>query len=93
MVLVQKWPFFRLLFFRKYRPGKCLYDILERKTHFCGIKTTSSKTLKIDFFAKELTHCFGSKIAIFLKKKFDIFKKGLTLFFGPKMAIFPTFIF
>ena len=24
MVLVQKWPFFQLFFFRQYRPGKCL---------------------------------------------------------------------
>ena len=24
MVLVQIWPFFQLLFFRKYKPGKCL---------------------------------------------------------------------
>ena len=24
MVLVQKWPFLQLLFFRKYTPGKCL---------------------------------------------------------------------
>ena len=24
MLLVQKWPFFQLSFFRQYRPGKCL---------------------------------------------------------------------
>ena len=25
MVLVQKWPFFQICFFRQYRPGKCLF--------------------------------------------------------------------
>ena len=31
MVLVQKWPFFQLLFFRQYRPGKCLSRYCRRK--------------------------------------------------------------
>ena len=31
MVLVQKRPFFQLLFFKQYRPGKFFYDILEQK--------------------------------------------------------------
>ena len=32
MVLVQKWPFFQLLFLSQCRPVKCFfYDILEKK--------------------------------------------------------------
>ena len=35
------------------------------KTHFQAIKTRSSKSGKIDFFQKCLTHGFGPKMAIF----------------------------
>ena len=30
-------------FFRQYRPGKCLYDILKRKNAFLGFKTKKFK--------------------------------------------------
>ena len=52
-------------FFFQYRPGKCPYVILERKTFFCAIKTTSSISRKIDIFPKGLTDGFGREIAIF----------------------------
>ena len=65
MVFVQKWPFFQLFFFRKYRPGNVFYDILERKSPFSAIKTSSSKERKIDIFVKGLTHGFGPKMANF----------------------------
>ena len=66
MVLVQKWPFFQLFFFRQYRPGKCLYDIPKRKNAFLGFKTKKfKKSKKIDIFPKGLTHGFGIKIGIF----------------------------
>ena len=66
MVLLQKWPFFQLSFFRQYRPGKCLYDVPKRKNVFLGFKTKRfKKEKKIDIFPKLLTHDFGIKIGIF----------------------------
>ena len=38
---------------------------LNEKTPFYAKKTRSSKSRKIDFFLKGLTHCFGAKMAIF----------------------------
>ena len=43
MVLVQKWPFFHLFFFRQYRLGKVRYDILEEKNAFPGYKNKKFK--------------------------------------------------
>ena len=68
MVLVQKWPFFQLSFFRHYRPGKCLLPYSRtKKKPFHAIKTKSSKSRKIDIFPKGLTYGFGPKMAIFPK--------------------------
>ena len=66
MLLVHTWPFFQLSFFWQYRPGKCLsrYSRVKRPP-FKAIKTTSSKSPKIDIFPKGLTHGFGPKMAIF----------------------------
>ena len=64
MVLVQKWPFFRL-FFRQYSPGKSLLRYSgTTKTPLKAIGT-SSKRRKIDIFSKGLTHGFGLKMGIF----------------------------
>ena len=52
-------------FFRHYRPWNDFYDILERKSPFSAIKTSSSKEQKIDSFLKGLTHGFGPKMANF----------------------------
>ena len=52
MVLVQKWSFFQV-FFRQYRPGKCLFMIFyNKKTPFQAIKTRSSNSRKLTFFKK-----------------------------------------
>ena len=68
MVLVQKWPFFQLFFFRQYRPGKCLLRCCRtKKTPFYAIKKRSSKSGKIDIFPKGLTRGFRSKIGHFSK--------------------------
>ena len=83
MVLVQKWPFFQLFFFWKYRPGNVFYDILEGKTPFSAIKTSSLKERKIDISPKGLTHDFGPKMAIFptfLFKPIKTRKMSLTIF-------------
>ena len=57
---------FPTIFFRQYRPEKCvlLYS-RKKKTPVQAIKTTSSKSRKIEIFLKGLTHGFGPKIAIF----------------------------
>ena len=65
MVQVQKWPSFKLFFFRQYRPGKCLLPSSRtKKTPFYPIKKRSLKSRKIDIFPKGLTHGFGPKITI-----------------------------
>ena len=57
---------FQVLFFRQYRTGKCLLRYSTKKQTPCqAIKTTSSKSPRIDIFPKGLTHCFGPKMAIF----------------------------
>ena len=89
MVLVQQWPIFQLFFFWKYRPGNVFYDILEGKTPFSAIKTSSSKERKIDIFPKGLTHGFGPKMAIFPTFFFQAIqarKMSFTIFQNKKNA-------
>ena len=57
--------FFVRLFLGNIGQENVFYDILEQKTPFQAIKTTSSKSRKIDIFPKGLTHGFGPKMAIF----------------------------
>ena len=64
MVLVQKWPFCQLVFFRQYSPGKCLLQYSRTKKRLPGYKTRSLKSRKVDIFPKGLTHAFGTKMAI-----------------------------
>ena len=66
MVLVQKWPFFQLLFFRQYTQGKCLLRYSRtKKRHSRLQKRRRSKTRKIDVFPKGLTHGIGPKMVMF----------------------------
>ena len=65
MVLVQKWPFFQLLVLGNIRQQNVFYDILERKNPFLGYENKNFKKIKIDTFAKGLTHGFGPKIGHF----------------------------
>ena len=62
MVLVPKWPFFRLFFLGNIGQENVFYNILERAP-FWTIKTRSSKSRKIDLFPKRLTHGIGPKMA------------------------------
>ena len=65
MLLVQKWPFFQLLFLKKYMPGKCLLQNSRTKKRLSRQKKRrSSKSRKIDIFPKGLTHAFIPKMAI-----------------------------
>ena len=66
MVLVQKWPFFQVLFLCNIGQENIFDVFLDRKMPFQAIKTRSSKSQKIDSFTKGLTHGFGSKMAFFL---------------------------
>ena len=62
MVLVQKWPFFQLFFFRQYRPGKCLLRYSRTKNAFLGrYKNKTFKKSKYWHFCKGVNPCFRSK--------------------------------
>ena len=65
MVLVQKWPFFKLLFSKNIGQENVFYDILERKNAFVSYKKKSLKGRKIDIFPKGLTLGFAPIMAIF----------------------------
>ena len=66
MVLVQKWPIFKLFFLGNVGLENIFYDILDRKNAFLGYKIKKIKKLKkIEIFSKGLTHGFGLKMAIF----------------------------
>ena len=59
MVWVQKWRYFNL-FLMQYRPGKCLYDILERENAFLGYKNKKFKKSKNWHFSKGVNPWFWS---------------------------------
>ena len=66
MVLVQKWPFYQLFFFRQYRPGKSLLRYSRTiKCLFRLYKIEVQKVKKIHIFPKGLMHGFGPKMTIF----------------------------
>ena len=65
MVLVQKWPFFQVVFLGNISQENILNDILERKNGFEGYKNKNSKSRKIYIFPRELTDGFCQKMAIF----------------------------
>ena len=60
MLLVQKWPFFQLFFFRQYRRGKCLLRYSRTKKHL-GYKNTKFKKSKDWLFSKRVIPFFWSK--------------------------------
>ena len=71
MVLVQKWPFFQVCFFRQYKPGKSFYEILERKNALVGDKNKKFKRSKSWNFSKWVNPCFWSKNGHFSKFVFS----------------------
>ena len=80
MVLVQKWPFFRLFILGTINKENVFDDILEGKNAFLGYKKKSPKSPKIDIFPKGLTHGFGPKMAIFPTFFFRQYRTGKCLF-------------
>ena len=61
MVLVQKWPFVQLFFFRQYRPGKCLLRYCSTKKAFLGYKNKKFKKSKNWLFSKGVNPWFWFK--------------------------------
>ena len=65
MVLVQKWPFWKLFFLSNIGQENGFYDILERNTAILGYKNKNfKKSKKIDISPKGWTNGFGPKMAI-----------------------------
>ena len=65
MVFVQKWPLFQI-FFQAIQTSKMSFTTFQiEKMPFQAIKSSSSKSRKIDIFPKGLTHGVGPKMAIF----------------------------
>ena len=61
MVLVQKWPFYQLIFLSSIRQENVFYDILEPKNTFLGYKNKKFKKSKNWHFSKGVNPCFWSK--------------------------------
>ena len=61
MVLVQKWPFWQLLFFSNIGQKNVFYDILERKNAFRGYKNKKLKMSKNWHFSMEVVKLDWSK--------------------------------
>ena len=76
----QKMRIFLTLFCQAIQARKMSFTIFwNEKTPFQAIKTTSSKSRKIDIFPKGLTHGFGPKIAIFPTFFFRQYRQGKCL--------------
>ena len=65
MLLVQKWPFFDLLFSGNIAKENVVYDILERKNAFLGYKNKKFNKSKKWLFSKGVNPLFWSKNAHF----------------------------
>ena len=61
MVLVKKWPFFKLFFLCNVRQENVYYDIQERENAFPGYKDKKFKKSKNWHFSKVVTPWFWSK--------------------------------
>ena len=72
MVLVQKWPFFQLIFFQAIKARKMPFTIFQNeKAPFQCIKRRSSKSRKIDIFSKGLTRGLVQKWPFFKNDSFQ----------------------
>ena len=94
MVLVQKWPFFQLLFLGNIGQENILFDILERKNYFLSYKNKKFKQSKNWHFSKGVNPWFWSKNGHFSnfifwaikarKVSFTIFQNEKTPFYAMK---------
>ena len=67
MVLVQKRPFFQLLFLSNFDQENVFYDILERQNAFLRYKNKESKNSKNQHFSKGVNPWFWSQNGHFFK--------------------------
>ena len=65
MVLVQKWPCYEPFCVRQYRPGKWLFNILERKNSFLGYKDKKFKNSTNWHFSEGVNPWYWSRIGHF----------------------------
>ena len=73
----RKLAIFLFVFFLSLQARKMCFTIFQNeKTLFQAIKTASSKSGKIEIFAKGLTHGFGLKLAIFPSFVFRQYRPG-----------------
>ena len=104
MVLVQKWPFFRLFFRGNIGQENFFYDVLGQKNAFLGCKNQKFKKSKNWHSFKGVnpwlwpgkcglrySRTKKRQIRSSKSRKIDIFPKGLTHGFGAKIAIFRNF--
>ena len=61
MVLVQKWPFFQLVFLGNIGQENVFYNILHRKNAFLGFKMKEFKKSKNSHFSNGVNPWFWSK--------------------------------
>ena len=90
MVLVQKWPFFKLFVSGNIEQENVFQDILERKNTFLGYKNKKFKKSTNLHFSKEVNPWFWSRNGHFSnhlfqginawKMSFTIFQNGKTTF-------------
>ena len=87
MVFVKKWPLFHV-FFQAIQATKMCFTIFQKKkTPVQPIKTTRSKSRKIEIFPKGLTHGFAQKYGHFSMSSFQAIqarKICFTIFYNEK---------
>ena len=76
MILVQKWPFFQLFFWRNIDQENVFYDIIERKNAFLGYKNKKLKQSKNWHFSKGVYPWFWPKTGHFLNFFFRQYRAG-----------------
>ena len=70
MVLVQKWPFFQLIFLGNFDQENFFCDILERENAFLRYKNKKFKEPKNWHFSKRVNQWFWSKNGHFFNFSF-----------------------
>ena len=95
MVLVQKWPFLQL-FFKRYRPEKCVLRYSRTKKRFSTPLEQEDEPSQDSYWpVKWFYDIVGGKNTFlgYKKKKFKKSKNwDFSKEFGQKMAIFPLFL-
>ena len=79
MVLVQKWPFFKLSFLGNIGQENVFYDILERKNCILGYKNTKFRKLKNCHLSKGVNPWFWSRNRDFSNFLFTQYRPGKCL--------------